>query len=113
MILKNSIPTDEKHSAQGGDNATINYEYSFSPLGFEEERIIAPFSAFVPYFRGRRVANPPPLDKKHVRRMNLMVRSFFGKEEQEGPFSITFLSVEVGGEEQGWGSWLWNWSRLK
>jgi hypothetical protein len=112
LVLKNDIPDDEQDQTPTDDRpketSTVSFEYSFSLSGNngEEETVIVPFDKFVAYYRGKKVEKPPALDLGDVKRMSFMVRSFFGEEKQEGPFSLEVFSVvAVNEENKGRGAW--------
>jgi hypothetical protein len=50
-----------------------------------------PFKSFNPTYRGRLKKDAPPLDLKKIRRVSIMIRSFFGA--QEGDFSLSIRSI--------------------
>jgi hypothetical protein len=100
LVLKNDVADGaeaEDHVLPGRtkEGSTVSFEYNFSPMCSqgEEEMVHAPFSEFVAFYRGRPVENPPSLDLACVKRMSFMVRSFFGDQKQEGPFSLEVFSV--------------------
>jgi len=96
LVLKTDIPDDPNEN----EKSTISYEYNFSPFQNDDETtIIAPFSSFKPFYRGRPVPDAPPLDIKNVKRMSFMTRSFFGKPEQEGRFRLEIASVSTTSKE--------------
>ncbi|KAK8069759.1 hypothetical protein PG994_006375 [Apiospora phragmitis] len=77
----------------GRDQSTVSWEYDFiSPKDgdgdddSEDRELYVPWSDFKPTYRGKPKLDAPELDLANVRRISLMMRSFFG--EQEGAFRL-------------------------
>ncbi|KAI9050786.1 hypothetical protein LZ554_004905 [Drepanopeziza brunnea f. sp. 'monogermtubi'] len=51
------------------------------------------FGDLVPTFRGRVVNETEPLDLANIRRVSIMIRSFFGVAEQEGDYELRIKSI--------------------
>ncbi|KAM7185977.1 NADH:ubiquinone oxidoreductase complex I intermediate-associated protein 30 [Rhypophila sp. PSN 637] len=76
----------------GREQSTISWESDFSLAGVETETITLPFTEFKPTYRGKPVEDPEAkLDWGSIKRVSIMVRSFFG--EQHGPFSLVISSI--------------------
>ncbi|KAI9684736.1 MAG: hypothetical protein M1829_000111 [Trizodia sp. TS-e1964] len=95
FILKDTLLP--KHPDTGREQAGVSYEYDFlvptpgdSTISFQQ---FIPWSSFTPTFRGRERKDAPPIDTSRVKRMSLMMRSFF--DAQEGPFSLTIRSISA------------------
>lgn len=61
----------------------VNWMQSFRPDAGEWVEVTLPFSGFEPSVRGRRPADPPPLDPARIRQVGLMIA-----DGQEGPFRL-------------------------
>ncbi|KAI5821320.1 CIA30 family protein-like protein [Pyronema omphalodes] len=92
IILKNDVPDDKTDSRE---RSTISYEYHFSHHNKQPAIVLARFEDFTPFYRGRLARDAPPLDLKHVKRLSIMCRSFFGRLEQEGEFRIEFKGFDT------------------
>ncbi|KAM7224055.1 hypothetical protein V8F06_000528 [Rhypophila decipiens] len=90
IVLKDTILPKRP---DGREQSTISWESDFSLAGVEEtETITLPFAEFKPTYRGKPVEDPEAkLDWGSIKRVSIMVRSFFG--EQHGPFSLVISSV--------------------
>ncbi|KAF6221096.1 hypothetical protein HO133_002777 [Letharia lupina] len=110
LILK-----DEEAAGKRGDGrekAGINWEVDFKVGGEEGEgggdvtRFFAPWKGFKATFRGKEKEDAGELKKGQVRRIGLMMRSYFGK--QEGDFGVVLRAIcarktnagEEGGAEE-------------
>ncbi|KAJ5288845.1 hypothetical protein N7478_001875 [Penicillium angulare] len=105
----------------GRDRSSVSWEFDFKSKS--GGKLFIPWGAFRPTYRGREVEGGK-LDLKGIKRVGIMVRSFFG--EQEGDFELGIYSISAlrgvrrGGEEfdekvewaregkreRGWFSWL-------
>lgn len=103
FTLKDEIPSkyvDEK-TQRPREEASVSWEFKFTPSTHKEKTskdssngfIIMLWRDFTPTYRGRELKDLKPLDLKNIRRMSLMMRSFFGA--QEGEFSLTLASIEA------------------
>ncbi|KAG2449053.1 hypothetical protein HYH02_005802 [Chlamydomonas schloesseri] len=59
-----------------GDYDGVQYQYDFTPPAGAWTQVELPFSGFKPTFRGRLVANRPPLQGQQIRQLGLMVSKF-------------------------------------
>ncbi|KAI1325039.1 NADH:ubiquinone oxidoreductase intermediate-associated protein 30 [Xylariaceae sp. FL0255] len=67
----------------GREQSTISWEYDF--IGLKGDVRIA-WDELKPTYRGKPTPDAKPLDLANIKRISIMMRSFFG--DQEGPFSI-------------------------
>ncbi|KAF2145441.1 uncharacterized protein K452DRAFT_315687 [Aplosporella prunicola CBS 121167] len=87
----------EKNPENGREQATISYEYDFTASTQAAED--KPVSVFIPWkdlkatYRGKEKKDAPPPNLKNVKRLSIMMRSFFG--DQEGPFSLSIRSIST------------------
>jgi monofunctional biosynthetic peptidoglycan transglycosylase len=65
----------------------VSYQAIVSPPENEWTDVVLPFSEFVPVWRGRTVADHPPLDPAQVTTLGLMIA------RQEGPFRIDLAGI--------------------
>ncbi|KAF1356940.1 complex I intermediate-associated protein 30-domain-containing protein [Delphinella strobiligena] len=96
FILKDNLL--DRNPDNGREQATISWEYDFEMLqtiGAREkaktESVFIPWSNLKPTYRGKENHDADPLDLKSIKRMSIMMRSFFGT--QEGPFSLSLRSI--------------------
>ncbi|KAK1982122.1 complex I intermediate-associated protein 30 [Colletotrichum cereale] len=92
LNLKDTVPTPINGVEQSG----VSWEFNFQPPAVNHtegnvQRVVMPISEFVPTFRGRVQNNTAPLDLSSIKRVNLMIRSFFA--EQAGDFELHIKSV--------------------
>ncbi|KAI2633469.1 NADH:ubiquinone oxidoreductase intermediate-associated protein 30 [Xylaria nigripes] len=80
LILKDEVLP---RRPDGRDQSTVSWEFDFAG---EEAGLDVRWKDFVPTYRGRPVRDGKPLDISRIRRISIMMRSFFG--EQEGPFAL-------------------------
>ncbi|WQF84745.1 Putative complex I intermediate-associated protein 30 [Colletotrichum destructivum] len=90
--LKDTVPPPINGVEQSG----VSWEFEFQLPAVEHtdgavERVVMPFSEFVPTFRGRVQNDTAPLDLTSIKRVNIMIRSFFA--EQDGDFELHIKSV--------------------
>ncbi|KAH0165327.1 CIA30-domain-containing protein, partial [Aureobasidium melanogenum] len=110
FILKDELLP--RNPDNGREQATISWEYDFKPCFGEGSLekgglVFVPWSALKPTYRGKEKEHADPINLKTIKRMSIMMRSFFG--DQEGSFSLTLRSisavasspVELGRLEQG------------
>lgn len=82
----------------GREQSTVSFEYDFT-VTFKEDcedkstKIFIPWSSFKPTYRGKPKDDAPKLNKKKIKRLSLMNRSFFG--DQEGSFSLLVKSISA------------------
>lgn len=78
----------------GREQSTTSYEYDFVvESSAESTSIRIPWSSFNPTYRGREQKDANPLDTTRVRRISIMMRSFFGT--QSGSFSLSLKSISA------------------
>nr|OQO06826.1 hypothetical protein B0A51_17445 [Rachicladosporium sp. CCFEE 5018] len=83
----------------GREQSTISWECDFElppqaePGHTTNRQIFIPWESFNPTFRGRLKKDAHALDTKSIKRLSLLMRSFFGT--QEGDFSITITSIKA------------------
>ncbi|KAL3420844.1 complex I intermediate-associated protein 30 [Phlyctema vagabunda] len=81
-------------AVNGSDRSTISWEHVFSSEATEEPRdAFVPWSSLVATYRGRNLTDPEPLDLKSIKRISLMMRSYFGA--QEGNFTMSLRSISA------------------
>ncbi|KAK0766233.1 hypothetical protein N5P37_001125 [Trichoderma harzianum] len=92
LTLKDEIPPKR---GDGREEAGISWEAEFtvSEAGSEIDlkTVFLPWTAFEPTYRGRPKPDAKPLDLSKIKRVGLMMRSFFG--DQEGDFSIEIHAI--------------------
>ena len=85
LILKDELPDTKRDD--GREKAGVNWEVDFVALKARTEITLwFPWKDFKATFRGRPKDDAGELKKEAVRRLGIMMRSQFGK--QEGDFSI-------------------------
>ncbi|KAI9845328.1 MAG: hypothetical protein M1837_004950 [Sclerophora amabilis] len=95
LILKDELLP--RNPEDGREQSTISYEYDFKPE--EIRKSVSSVKLFIPWdhlkatYRGREKKDAPTLNKSDIKRVSLMMRSFFG--EQEGPFSLSIRSISA------------------
>jgi len=77
-------------SPNGREQSTVSWEYDFNG-DKEDSKVFVKWDNFMPTYRGREQKDAKPLDLKNVKRISLMMRSFFGT--QEGDFSLSIASI--------------------
>ncbi|KAI0103017.1 NADH:ubiquinone oxidoreductase intermediate-associated protein 30 [Nemania sp. FL0031] len=80
LILKDEILPKRP---DGREQSTVSWEYDFAGEGTELD--IA-WKDLKPTYRGKPKPDAKPLDLTSIKRISIMMRSFFG--EQEGPFGL-------------------------
>ncbi|KAF2238191.1 CIA30-domain-containing protein [Viridothelium virens] len=96
LILKDELLP--KNPENGREQSTVSYEYDFRPQsksssGDSKKTIFVPFTALKPTYRGREKKDAAPVNLKSVKRLSIMMRSFFG--DQEGSFSLSIRSISA------------------
>lgn len=66
----------------------INYQIAFDTAADQWRSVCLTLSEFSPTFRGRHVADAPPLDPTRIRQLGLMI-----SDQQWGPFSLAIRSI--------------------
>ena len=67
----------------------VSYQFEIEPPAGEWAEISAPFTGFIPVYRGRVVRDHPPLDASRIATFGLIIS------RQEGPFRIDIESVKA------------------
>nr|POE49362.1 uncharacterized protein c9e9.15 [Quercus suber] len=96
FILKDKLlpPSDN-----GREQAVIAWEIDFElppqakPGDTKDKSVFVPWKAFNPTYRGKPKKDAQPLDLKSIKRMSIMMRSFFGS--QDGDFSLSITSIKA------------------
>ncbi|KAI1132792.1 CIA30-domain-containing protein [Nemania abortiva] len=72
----------------GREQSTVSWEYDF--IG-KETQLDIPWHDLKPTYRGKPEPDAKPLDLANIRRVSIMMRSFFG--EQEGAFDLELENI--------------------
>ncbi|KAK0708316.1 complex I intermediate-associated protein 30-domain-containing protein [Lasiosphaeris hirsuta] len=89
LVLKDLVGTKRP---DGRETSTLSWEHDFHCPGHRGSgRVVLHFSDFQPFYRGKRMPEAGELDRGNIRRITIMMRSFFG--EQEGDFALALLSI--------------------
>ncbi|KAK5167953.1 uncharacterized protein LTR77_006520 [Saxophila tyrrhenica] len=95
FILKDELlPPDEK---SGREQSTISWECDFElppqtkPGDVCDKSVYIPWDSLNPTYRGKLKKDADPLDLKKIKRISIMMRSFFGS--QEGDFSLKIKTL--------------------
>ncbi|OQV08254.1 hypothetical protein CLAIMM_12560 [Cladophialophora immunda] len=99
LILKDEILPP--NASNGREQATTSWEYDFStsncrpkidsPIPSSCQSVFIPWDHFKPTYRGKLASTPQGLDLSNIRRVSIMIRSFFGS--QHGDFHLHVLSI--------------------
>jgi hypothetical protein len=103
IVLKDSIQRGEPDAGK-----EISWEWNFKPSPpkprskgdltadeFKSEKFHAKWSDFKPFYRGREDHDEKGhVHVKDIKRFNIMIRSFFQK-QQDGPFSLAILGIRA------------------
>ncbi|KAJ9668595.1 hypothetical protein H2201_001237 [Coniosporium apollinis] len=97
FILKDELLP--KNPENGREQSTISYEYDFQVQKDEHSqsssskgtKIVMPWDALKATYRGKEKRDAAPLDTKNIKRLSVMMRSFFG--DQEGDFALSIRSI--------------------
>lgn len=89
LILKDELLPK---SPDGREQSTVSWEYDFKGEA-DGGKTFGRWNYFKPTYRGREKKDAKPLDLKHVKRISLIMRSFFGT--QEGDFSLSITSISA------------------
>ncbi|KAI5369493.1 Putative complex I intermediate-associated protein 30 [Septoria linicola] len=93
--LKDELLTPDPDT--GREQASISYECDFElppqtePGDTHDKTVFIPWSSFNATYRGRPKKDAKPIDLKQIKRLSIMMRSFFGT--QEGDFSLSIRSI--------------------
>lgn len=100
ITLKDAIPGRRD---DGREQSGISWEAEFtnSPAapgdggerGTGQRHVFLGWDAFEPTYRGRPKPDAEPLDKSDIKRIGLMMRSFFG--QQDGDFSLVIRDIRA------------------
>ncbi|KAF2739948.1 NADH:ubiquinone oxidoreductase complex I intermediate-associated protein 30 [Polyplosphaeria fusca] len=95
FILKDELLPSNPDN--GREQSTISYEYDFTvsedAAMAESSFILVKWDDLKPTYRGKEKKDAAKLDTKKVKRVSIMMRSFFG--EQEGEFSLSLKSIKA------------------
>ncbi|KAI0129585.1 CIA30 family protein [Xylariales sp. AK1849] len=72
----------------GREQSTVSWEHDFV---HHDAELFIPWNDFKPTYRGKSKPDAEPLDLENIKRISIMMRSFFG--EQEGPFRLEISSI--------------------
>ncbi|GAB7361111.1 hypothetical protein MBLNU230_g1149t1 [Neophaeotheca triangularis] len=95
FILKDEVLP--KNSNDGRDQASISYECDFElppqaePGHSHDRTVFIPWESLNPTYRGKLKKDAKPLDRSKIKRVSIMMRSYFGT--QEGDFSLELRSI--------------------
>lgn len=96
FILKDSL--QPRNALNGREQSTVSWEFDFSKDDAKSSNPLEPLMAIAvpwhslrPTYRGRPIEDAKPLERGDVKRVSIMMRSFFGT--QEGEFSLSLCSV--------------------
>ncbi|KAK5120529.1 hypothetical protein LTR85_006184 [Meristemomyces frigidus] len=95
FILKDELLSPNPEN--GREQATISYEADFGlppqtqPGETHDRSVFIPWKSFNPTYRGKLKKDADPLDTTQIKRISIMMRSFFGT--QEGDFSLSIRSI--------------------
>ncbi|KAI0894577.1 NADH:ubiquinone oxidoreductase complex I intermediate-associated protein 30 [Annulohypoxylon nitens] len=82
LVLKDEVPP--KRAADGREESTVSWEFDFVPPVDGEVSVL--WKDFRPTYRGVPVQDTEPLRLDRIKRIGILMRSFFGA--QEGPFKL-------------------------
>ncbi|KKK26312.1 hypothetical protein ARAM_001564, partial [Aspergillus rambellii] len=87
LTLKNEILPKRP---DGREQSSVSWEIDFRTP--ETGKVVVKWAGFKATYRGREMKkNPPCLDLTNIKRMSIMMRSFFGT--QHGDFSLRLVSI--------------------
>ncbi|KAL4948656.1 complex I intermediate-associated protein 30-domain-containing protein [Aspergillus filifer] len=92
LILKDEVLPKRP---DGRERSSISWEYDFRPRG----RVTLHWGDLKPTYRGKEVRGVEPLDLEKVKRVSVMMRSFFGT--QKGDFKLSIESIAGWNDEDG------------
>ncbi|KAJ4160442.1 hypothetical protein NW754_003563 [Fusarium falciforme] len=87
LTVKDTIP---ERREDGRDEAGVSWEVDFEPPA-EGGIIVKKWDEFRATYRGRDLDDPKPLDLGDIKRISLMMRSFF--DQQDGDFKLVVNSI--------------------
>ncbi|KAI2617802.1 NADH:ubiquinone oxidoreductase complex I intermediate-associated protein 30 [Hypoxylon sp. NC1633] len=93
LVIKDVAPPKRPDNR---DEATVSWEYDFVPSG---SQVTIRWADFKPTYRGKPKEDAEPLRLDHIRRISIMMRSFFG--DQQGPFrlDIRYIAAIMASEQ--------------
>ncbi|KAJ4514274.1 hypothetical protein HRR83_006773 [Exophiala dermatitidis] len=97
LILKDHLLPPNRDN--GREQSTMSWEFDFStadsvPAGDDDttyRSLFIPWGRFRPTYRGKSYRSSKPLDVSDIRRVSIMIRSFFGS--QQGEFRLRIHSL--------------------
>ncbi|KAL4796460.1 complex I intermediate-associated protein 30-domain-containing protein [Aspergillus venezuelensis] len=92
LILKDEILPKRP---DGRERSSISWEFDFRP----SERVVVRWGDLKATYRGKEVRDVEPLKVEEVKRVSVMMRSFFGT--QEGDFRLSISSIAGWNDEDG------------
>ncbi|KAK5132921.1 hypothetical protein LTR08_008367 [Meristemomyces frigidus] len=101
LILKDELlPANPEN---GREQASISYEADFElSLGKSHDRFVfVPWKSLNPTYRGKLKKDAKPLKTQNIKRISIMMRSFFGTQEGEFSLSIRSITAEAKAPEHG------------
>ncbi|KAL4983286.1 complex I intermediate-associated protein 30-domain-containing protein [Aspergillus falconensis] len=81
----------------GRERSGLSWEVDFR-LGCNKGKRLVRWEDFRPTYRGKEVRDVEPLDLKAIKRLSIMMRSFFGR--QEGDFTLSIVSIAAWKESE-------------
>ncbi|KAI0010368.1 NADH:ubiquinone oxidoreductase complex I intermediate-associated protein 30 [Xylariaceae sp. FL0662B] len=96
LVLKDEVLP---RRPDGRERGTVSWEYDFASRDAGAEPLFIPWKDFKPMYRGKPKPDARPLNVGDIRRVGIMMRSFFG--QQEGPFrlEIQYIAAVESGDE--------------
>ncbi|EXJ85285.1 hypothetical protein A1O3_05960 [Capronia epimyces CBS 606.96] len=99
LILKDTVLP--RNPVDGREQSTVSWEAEFSKADCRVEHstrshtrtasLFIPWDRFKPTYRGKPCGASQPLDLSNIKRIAIMIRSFFGS--QEGDFCLGIISI--------------------
>ncbi|KAK0629102.1 complex I intermediate-associated protein 30-domain-containing protein [Bombardia bombarda] len=86
LVLKDTVLSKRP---DGREQSTVSWEHDFH--GDSGRQVVLRFADFKPTYRGKPKDDAEPLDWSAVKRVSIMIRSFFG--QQEGDFNLVISSI--------------------
>ncbi|KAK1767656.1 NADH:ubiquinone oxidoreductase intermediate-associated protein 30 [Phialemonium atrogriseum] len=97
LVLKDTVLPKRP---DGREQSTVSWEHDFDcPGDGGGGRVVMNLNNFKATYRGRAKPDAEPLNTGDIKRIAIMIRSFFG--EQQGQFSITILSIAAMKHDRG------------
>jgi len=92
LVVKDEVPAPGAKREDGRDPATINWQWDFKAEAGGKKVFVA-WKDFTATYRGRDKSDAGPLKTKEIKRIGIMMRSFFGN--QEGNFELILASISA------------------